>query len=130
MGTKNQYILLIEGAATGQTVRLYGSSSLTITADVSGGGPSAPEVAYGLNTWNHVAVTRNGSNWTLWMNGVAAKTWTNGTFNGGLSTHNVWIGSGSSGGSGRQCIYDEWRLTIGTPRYTAPFTPSYPFPNF
>lgn len=128
-GTKNQGLWTLEGTATSQTVRVYGSASATITADVSGGGPSAPEVAYSLSTWNHIAVSRSGSNWTLWFNGVAGKTWTNGTFNGGAASTNLWVGSSSGGGSGRQCYIDEFRITVGTPRYTAPFTPSYPFPN-
>lgn len=129
IGTKNQYLWLVQSTSTSQSVRVYGSGVATITADASGGGPSAPEVNYTLNTWNHVAVTRNGSNWTVWLNGVAEKTWTNSTFNGGVASTNAWIGSGSSPGSGRQCYIDEWRVTAGTPRYTAPFSPTYPFPN-
>lgn len=129
IGTKNQGLWLLEGTATSQTVRVYGSASATITADASGGGPSAPEVAYSLSTWNHIAVTRSGSNWTLWLNGVSSKTWTNGTFNGGAASTNLWVGSASGLTSGRQCYIDEFRITVGVPRYTTTFTPTYPYPN-
>jgi Concanavalin A-like lectin/glucanases superfamily len=128
-GAKNQFVWLLQSVSTTQTVRLYGSGAATITADVSGGGPSAPEVAYSLGTWVHAAISRSGSNWTLWINGAVAKTWTNSTFDGGASTTNWWIGSGSGGGTGRMCRIDEFRVTVGTPRYTIAFTPSYPFPN-
>jgi hypothetical protein len=128
-GTKNQFLWLLQSTSTSQTLRVYGSASATLTADASGGGPSAPEVGYSLGAWQHCAVTRSGSNWTFWMNGAVGKTWTNGTFNGGVASTNWWIGSGSSPGTGRQCRIDEFRVTVGNPRYTAPFTPSYPYPN-
>lgn len=129
IGGKNQGLFLIQSVSTTQSVRVFGSAASTITADATGGGPAGPEVSYSLSTWNHIAVTRSGSNWTLWLNGTAEKTWTNGTFNGGSGSSNIWLGSLSSAGTSRQCIIDEFRLTIGTPRYTGAFSPSFPFPN-
>ncbi len=130
LGTKNEIIFLFQGIATSQSVRLYSPAvGAAVLADASGGGPAGPGASAAYSTPHHAAITRSGSNWTLWLDGASVKTWTNGTFNTGASGTNVWLGSGSSGGSGLMCILDEWRLTVGTPRYTAPFTPSYPFPN-
>jgi hypothetical protein len=125
-GTGNQYVFLYEGV-TSQTIRVYSPGIGQIAADVSGGGPGGID-AYSYNTWTHFAITRSGNNWTFWLQGVAAKTWVNATYNAG-ATATIWIGSGSGLTSGLQCSLDEFRITIGVPRYTAPFTPSGPFPN-
>lgn len=124
---KNTNLFLLQSAATSQSVRVYTPSPGTLAADVSGVSP-AGSVAYSYNTWYHVAVTRNGTSFTMWLNGVAAQTWTNSTLDmpGNIT---AWIGSASSGGSGLAAYLDEWRITAGVPRYTAPFTPSGPFPN-
>lgn len=120
---------MIQSVSTSQTVRVYRSGTNTIMADMSGGGPTAPEPALISNVWNHIAVTRNGSNCTLWINGNVAKTWVNSTFNGGTGSAQIYLGRSSASNSGSPSFYDEFRLTVGVPRYTAPFTPLYPFPN-
>lgn len=124
-GTKNQYVWQLQEDASGKTVRVYSPSAGNISCDVSGGGPVG-SVAYSYNTWIHSAVTRSGNNWTHWIDGVAQQTWTNSTFTSGTSV-SVWVGSGSAVGSGLMCLIDEFRATIGVPRYTAPFTPTGPF---
>ena len=126
---RNTHLWLLQGNATGETVRVYSpTAGGELTVDANGGAPvgTAP---YARNAWQHSAVTRSGSNWTHWINGTAAQTWTNATFNTGASGTVFWLGSASSAGSGLCCIIDEFRYTVGTPRYTAPFTPSFPFPN-
>ena len=125
--TKNQYLWLTQDVAFANTMRIYSPSAGNLSADIAGAGP-AGSFAYSYGVWNHSALTRSGNNWTHWFNGVAAQTWVNSTYNTGSSL-NVWVGSGSSGGSGLMATIDEFRITIGVPRYTAPFTPSGPFPN-
>lgn len=125
--TKNQFVWFIEEASAAKTVRVFSPSAGAISCDASGGGP-AGSIAYSYNTWIHSAVTRNGNNWTHWINGVAAQTWTNSTFSS-ASSISVWVGKASSAGTGLMCLIDEFRVTVGVPRYTAPFTPIGPFPN-
>lgn len=125
----NQYIFLLQGVASAQTVRVYSPGANQLAVDVSGGG-HAGTVAYSYGQWYHVAVTRSGNNWTFWLDGVAVKTWVNATFTTGGAATNFWLGSGSGAGTGLTILMDEFRHTVGVPRYTAPFSPSGPFPNY
>ena len=76
------------------------------------------------NTWYHVALTRSGTDVTLFIDGVVDATQTNSsafTFNdnGTLIGKNGWDGS-----STRFAGYiDDLRVTKGVARYTAAFTP-------
>lgn len=118
---------LLQSNATSHTVRIAQSGSNQLLADVSGVGPSGT-VYYAYDTWHHAAITRSGNDFTFWLNGAAEKTWTNSTLN--MSGNiNVRVGRSSSSGSSRRAYIDEFRLTVGVPRYTAPFTPAGPFPN-
>ena len=128
VATNGTSLWLLQGVATSQTVRVYTSGVGFITADVSAGGP-AGLVAYSFDVWHHSAITRSGSNWTHWLDGVAVQTWTNGTFNTGTSSTNFWLGAASSANTSLMCLIDEFRITVGVPRYTTAFTPTYPFPN-
>jgi len=99
-----------------------------------------------LNTWTHIAVCRNSSgNWSFYMDGVKGTTQnsnsqTNGTYSGfpandgptGSMTIPVYIGNFNgltSGGNsvgmpaGFNGYIDEFRVTVGTARYSANFTP-------
>jgi len=125
----NQFLMLLQGVAIGDTFRFYRNTTGFISTDIAGASPPVDVVTYTDDVWHHSAITRNGSNWTHWFNGVARQTWVNSTFNTGGGSSNIWIGSGSSGGTGLRCFIDEVRFTIGSPRYTADFTPSFPFPT-
>lgn len=123
----NTFFWFLQSASTTQTIRMFQSGGGQITIDNSGVGPGA-SVAYSYDTWYHAAVTRSGTSFTFWLNGAAALTWTNSTLNmPGII--NVRVGKSSSAGTGRRAYIDEFRLTVGVPRYTAPFTPTGPFPN-
>lgn len=86
-------------------------------------------IALTLNTWNHVALTRLGTLWTLWINGVQDTT--------GTSAANLTAsGRAYVGGTFRALsdspvgYLDEVRFTKGVARYTAAFTPpTTAFPN-
>ena len=121
-------IFLTQGA-TSQTIRLYTAGNGILTADASGGGPGAGVVGFSMGAWVHAAITRNGNNFTLWVNGAVGLTWTNSTFNGGSGATTLWIASHSSADSGFTGLLDSFRVTIGVPRYTAPFVPMTYWPN-
>jgi len=85
-----------------------------------------------LNTWNHVAATRQGNVFTLWINGASAGTATVAV--GTIATSswvtcigNDYIGSYVAPFTG---YLDEVRITKGVARYTTAFTvPSIAFAN-
>jgi hypothetical protein len=83
-----------------------------------------------LNAWNHVAIVRNGSTVTIYIDGVAGGTWTltTETFTDGYCFFGVTPGFASEFFSG---YMDDIRITRGYARYTANFTPpTAAFPNF
>ena len=83
--------------------------------------------------WVHVALTRSGSSWTLWLNGAVEAT---GTFSGSVATAHAdltpFIGGDSFSGGGSIAAYiDDVRVTHGVSRYGGAFTPpTAPFPNY
>lgn len=86
-----------------------------------------------LNTWTHLALVRNGSDVSLYVNGTKNTLTTTASFSVYKDTAPVLIGL--SGTTGIYPYYfagniDEVRITKGVARYTASFTPpSQAFPN-
>jgi hypothetical protein len=79
-----------------------------------------------FNMWHHVAVTRSGSTFTLFLNGVLQATATNASAMYSTSTPYYTIGNGdaSVGGYSPFTGYiDDLRITKGLARYTTNFTP-------
>ena len=77
-----------------------------------------------LNTWHHVAVTRSGNTWTMWVDGTSIQSVT--------SSHTVADGSGpvtlgrdnySSGYRYLEGYLADARIVIGSAQYTSAFTP-------
>ena len=77
-----------------------------------------------LNTWHHVAVTRSGNTWTMWVDGTSIQSVT--------SSHTVADGSGpvtlgrDNYGSGRYYFNGylaDVRINVGTAIYSSSFTP-------
>ena len=81
-----------------------------------------------INTWTHVAVTRSGDTWRLFLNGKveATRTYT-GSLDGDWSAREIGVGLIENGGWdwGYTGQMDNVRLTRGLARYTSDFTPSY-----
>ena len=76
-----------------------------------------------LNAWHHIACTRYGSTFTLWIDGVSAST--NTTASDAGSPRQLYIGWNNST-SGSQVFtgyIDDLRITKGYARYTTTFTP-------
>jgi hypothetical protein len=86
-----------------------------------------------INTWYHVAVSRDGANLRLFVNGTQVNT----THNiAALVIHNnaaaMLVGRGSTASAEYWSGHiDEFRMTVGAARYTANFTPrTEAFPEF
>lgn len=75
------------------------------------------------NAWNHVAITRSGSTFTFWINGVSSGTSTNAVtlFNG---TAVLRIGNAGSNDRAFPGYISNFRLVTGSAVYTTGFTPS------
>jgi hypothetical protein len=71
------------------------------------------------NTWHHIALVRNGSTITSYIDGTAGGTESN-TSN--LTTQMLTIGGNYNGDYYLRGYMDELRITIGKARYTANFT--------
>jgi len=77
-----------------------------------------------LNSWNHVALVRNGATITLYHNGEVAGTTTN--LPSGFSGGGIYIGSYYSSGTFGEYVkgyMSGFRIVNGTAIYTAAFTP-------
>ena len=73
-----------------------------------------------INSWNHVALTRNGGTVTLWVNGVSGGTKSDTT---NLTEQRVFVGGVAIGGLNLTGSISNLRIVKGTAVYTAPFTP-------
>jgi hypothetical protein len=106
---------------TNSTITVEGASP-----SIGGGSPaiSITTTATALpNTWTHIAVTRSGSTFTCWINGVSAGT---ATFAGTLywSPPVLYVGSGNDSATNYFTGYiSNPRIVKGTAVYTSTFTP-------
>lgn len=100
------------------TWRFYSSSSSS-AYNVQLNSNVAPK----LNEWQHVAVTRNGSTYTIWINGVSANT---ATSSASLYANSNVVGIGAyPDNTNRFYGYlSDVRLVNGTAVYSSTFTPS------
>jgi hypothetical protein len=121
--TQASYAIITSGTA----VMYYLSSSGTgwdIATGVSVGTAT-------LNTWQHVALVRNGNTITPYLNGVAGTTTTTSAslFNFSSALTIGWQAGGSTAQQYSGYI-DELRITKDVARYTANFAPpTAPFPD-
>ena len=73
-----------------------------------------------INTWHHLAITRSGNTFTIWVNGVARGSTTS-TFN---LTGTFWaIGTYNTSSYCWNGLIDSFRITKGIARYTTTFNP-------
>ena len=111
------------------TIEIYISSTNGFSYIVNG--LTGPLVSIALNTWTHFAVVRNGSNFTVYVNGVGGITVSSSTAIAFPSNANATIGDAPLFGAyGYTGYIDDLRITKGYARYTANFTPpTAAFPN-
>jgi hypothetical protein len=80
--------------------------------------------------FSHIAVTRSGSTFTLWMDGVSQGTYSNAASHAG-GLFNVLIGGTLGTANMLRGYMDEIRFTAGVARYTSNFVPpNAPFPDY
>lgn len=104
------------------STKLFFEWTLNGTAS-AGSAASASSPAAGV--WSHVAVVRQGTNVTVYLNGVAGTPANIGTSTIFNSTNTPAIGRLSTGASGFFAgNIDELRVTKGVARYTSNFTPA------
>lgn len=136
------WVFLTGGTATGAFLDItnpastYGGIHFTpsgIYASTGGTWDIVPQAGLSLvdSKWHHFALTRSGSDLSLWIDGVRKAQYNVGsaTFSvgsGGLSGR-VYLGSAANASAGS---LDEIRITRGVARYSATFTPpDAPFPG-
>jgi hypothetical protein len=103
------------------SVMLYHSGT-SWTLEVGDGGGNYFTIAgtAPIYAWNHMAVTRSGSNFNLWINGVSAGT---GTTAGTMKTSGTLIIGGNGNGQNFTGYISDYRLVKGTALYTSSFVP-------
>ena len=112
---------LVASSAAGFELGIDGSGFLYIYSN-NGFAISASSSALALNAWNHVAMVRNGSTITVYIDGVSKGTWSLTSQN--FTDNYLVIGQTNTGPSQFFTGYlDDLRITKGYARYTATFTP-------
>ena len=99
-----------------------GSASLLYFNTTSVNHASSTTTTISLNTWTHMAYSRNGSTAYFFVNGTQVGTTVSDTTNypsGGL----LYIGQQNDGTGSATGYIDDLRITKGIARYTANFTP-------
>jgi hypothetical protein len=76
------------------------------------------------NTWYHIAVSKSGTSYAIWINGnrVATGSYFDTPYNTGINTPQIWIGN--SGGH-----YDEWEMQTDTYGQYNPSSTTYTTPT-
>jgi len=100
--------------------RFYASSAASswdVCSNLGGG------VAIVAGTWNHIAVTRSGTTFTIWVNGVSAGTTTSSASIYYSASVPVTVGGMPDGTRSLNGYIDDARITTGVARYTTNFTP-------
>jgi len=82
----------------------------------------ASSISPAATTWTHIAVTRNGSTYTIWVNGVSGGTATD-SGSAVANGNNLGIGGYANAANSLNGYIDELRITKGFARYTGAFTP-------
>jgi len=78
---------------------------------------------YAPNAWYHVALVRNGTTFTLYVNGVADGTGTSSASLNLAIGGSVWLGNNGSASCNYKGLLSDVRVVKGTAVYTAAFTP-------
>ena len=112
------------GRGLGMWASSNGSSWNLLHCDAGGNGISNTNPT--LNAWNHIAYTRNGNTFTLWLNGtsiVSVGSITSSIVN--RSTESKVIGSWAQSNHQLPVVgyIEDFRITKGLARYTTSFTP-------
>lgn len=123
-GNTNNGLFTFGNTSSGLAVAIY-SSSWYMTATGSGGF-SMGAITTGI--WQHLAVTRSGTSWKMFIDGTQlGSTYTNST---DFTQDQLKIGYYYNTSYAINARIDEFRVTKGIARYTSNFTPpTAAFPN-
>lgn len=122
-----------DNSNNGFLIDLYGTSSSWTGVNLFINGSLDFPYSFSLNTWYHIAVTKNtGGVYTVYVNGISLGSQTN--TNSITSTTYYYIGRNYYDGSSFQYYFnsliDDFRLTLGVVRYSGNFTPpAGPYPD-
>ena len=105
--------MMIYYSGTNWVLEIGNGSSVVVT--ISG--------AATTNTWQHLAATRNGNTFTLWINGTSAGTGTSSATLAG-SSRTLYIGYNGNSTQHFTGNISNFRLLKGTAQYSSAFTPS------
>jgi len=128
--TGGQILAKYGASGAGAFVFQLNTSNVPILYSCANGGGSGWNVtalgatAVTLNVWSHVAVTRFGNTFTVWVNGVSSATTTASFTLYDDPTIPVMVGNSSAGGTKFTGYMSNVRIVKGTAVYTAAFTPS------
>ena len=111
---------LCSGGGAGNDIRITNGTTLLIRGQ-SATVISATITAPTAGIWTHMALVRDGSNWTFYVDGNSVASGTS-TSAFGVSNNTFFIGSNSEGGFSLNGGM-EFRMTKGVARYTSNFTP-------
>jgi hypothetical protein len=100
----------------------YSGGSTGVLSSQSGG-TAATRSGVTLNTWHHLAVVRNGTSVTCYVNGVGGTSQTIDPGSSGSVSLLVGYDGGTSPARYFNGYIDDLRVTRGVARYTANFTP-------
>ena len=124
----DQRLIAWDNNSNNFVIAIYTSSSGVLSYYLSSNGTTwniAQQILMGnisATTWTHVALVRNGSVFTPYINGVAGSTTTSGATLT-TSTLPLIIGATGAGASPFNGYIDDLRITKGYARYTSTFTP-------
>lgn len=126
--TANTVIMGVAGAAVPWFLTIKSAGGLTFTINTSTAvlNPTAP--TWATNRWYHIAVTKSGTSYTVWVDGVSRATATNATALVAAGSTPLTLGVyGVNKTLPLNGFLDDVRITKGTALYTAPFTPPADF---
>jgi hypothetical protein len=113
------------GYSTGDWVIFINESATSVvfySFDV--GSPVVVGTGLTLNSWNHIAVVRNGTTFSLYLNGISISSSTSST---AIQNNSLGITVGQDNVSGGRLYFNGYisnvRVLKGTAAYTANFTP-------
>jgi len=126
-GTTLSWALMLSSGSSGYLRLITSSNGSSVLFDLS---TSSTSFTLSTGQWYHIAAVRNGSTFTIYVDGTSRSSTTNSSalYN---ATNNFTIGAESN----TQAQYlngyiDDLRITKGVARYTANFTPpTAAFPN-
>jgi hypothetical protein len=126
LGTRSEHLFAFVQDATNRESLYFNGTTLTFWT--SSGAGSGPRITYAntpQNQWIHVAVTKSGSLFTMYINGVSVGTSTTTQYS--TSNQSLQIGTYNSAGTAADNFtgyISNVRVVKGTPVYTTNFIPS------